>query len=104
MRPGLVLIATPGRYNRPRLGLAIAKKRLPRAVDRNRVKRVIRESFRRRQTELGATDVVVLARNGTAGMSNRRLSGQLYSAWAEIAQAARHGSEANRSGTNQSTG
>ena len=40
-----------------RLGLIVAKKVLRRAVDRNRAKRVIRESFRRQS--LPALDVVV---------------------------------------------
>ena len=42
-----------------RLGLAIAKRVLPRAVDRNRVKRLVRESFRHRRQDLPAVDVIV---------------------------------------------
>ena len=42
-----------------RLGLVIGKKQLRRAVDRNRVKRVIRETFRRLRHELPANDIVV---------------------------------------------
>ena len=41
-----------------RLGLIVAKKVLRHAVDRNRAKRVIRESFRRRRG-LPALDIVV---------------------------------------------
>ena len=41
-----------------RLGLMVGKKVLRRAVDRNRAKRMIRESFRR-QRRLPAVDVVV---------------------------------------------
>lgn len=85
LRSGLVVIATPGACREARLGLAVAKRRVPRAVDRNRVKRIIRESFRHSRGRLGAVDVVVLARDGTAGMSNRQLSGQLHGIWAEIA-------------------
>lgn len=84
-RPGLVVIAAPGGGRKARLGLALAKRRIPRAVDRNRIKRVIRESFRCRRAGLGAVDVVVLARDGTAGMSNRQLFGQLRSVWPRIA-------------------
>lgn len=40
-----------------RLGMIVAKKVLRRAVDRNRAKRVVRESFRRQSLE--AVDVVV---------------------------------------------
>ena len=41
-----------------RLGLIVAKRVLKRAVDRNRAKRIIRESFRRR-LDLPPVDVVV---------------------------------------------
>src|SRR5574343_1088467 len=42
-----------------RLGLVIGKKQLKRAVDRNRVKRVIRDQFRRQRAELPAVDLAV---------------------------------------------
>ena len=46
-----------------RLGLAVARKHLPRAVARNRVKRVAREAFRVIAAELGDCDVVLLSAN-----------------------------------------
>jgi len=42
-----------------RLGLVVSKKQLKRAVDRNRVKRVVREQFRLRLAGLPALDLVV---------------------------------------------
>lgn len=42
-----------------RLGLVVGKKQLKRAVDRNRVKRVVREQFRLRRPSLPAVDLVV---------------------------------------------
>lgn len=45
--------------SRPRLGLIVGKRHLPRAVDRNRLKRQIRESFRSQADGLPACDVVV---------------------------------------------
>ncbi len=47
----------------PRLGLAVSRKALPRAVDRNRVKRIVRESFRHMCLCPGI-DFVVVARSG----------------------------------------
>ncbi len=43
----------------PRLGMVVPKKVLARAVDRNRVRRVLRESFRLSQAALGGLDVVI---------------------------------------------
>ena len=42
-----------------RLGLVVGKKLLKRAVDRNRVKRVVREAFRLRRETLPSCDLVV---------------------------------------------
>jgi len=51
----------------PRLGLVIAKRFLPLAVQRNRVKRLIREGFRSASSELPAVDIIVrLARKPQA--------------------------------------
>lgn len=43
----------------PRLGLVIGKKLLKRAVDRNRVKRIVRERFRLQREKLPACDLIV---------------------------------------------
>ena len=49
----------PEGSNEARLGLVVGKKLLKRAVDRNRVKRIIREQFRRVRPELPALDLIV---------------------------------------------
>ena len=46
-------------FSDARLGLVVGKKLLKRAVDRNRVKRVIREQFRRLRPQLPPVDLVV---------------------------------------------
>jgi ribonuclease P protein component len=48
----------PAGENGARLGLVIAKKFLRRAVDRNQVKRIVREQFRCVRRDLPAFDVV----------------------------------------------
>jgi ribonuclease P protein component len=57
-----LLLATASQARRPRIGLVIAKKHVSKAVQRNRLKRVLRESFRLRQSEIPLIDIVVLAR------------------------------------------
>ncbi len=56
------LLATKNDFDHPRLGLAIAKKNIKKAVHRNMIKRTVRENFRIKQQNLGGIDIVVLAR------------------------------------------
>lgn len=85
---GFVVIAAANGEDRARLGLALAKRRIGRAVDRSRVKRVIRESFRHVRPDLPATDIVVLARNRTVTMDNASLTAQLNRIWHRLARSA----------------
>jgi len=57
----------------PRLGLAISRRAAPRAVDRNRIKRMAREVFRHRQSGLGDRDYVILARAAARDADKARL-------------------------------
>lgn len=52
-------MARPNARRHARLGLVVGKRQLPRAVDRNRVKRCARASFRLLFPELPACDFVV---------------------------------------------
>ena len=54
-----MVMVRPNQVGHPRLGMIVAKRLLARAVDRNRVKRCIRESFRQVLPELPACDFVV---------------------------------------------
>ena len=56
------------------------------AVPRNRIKRLIRESFRQHQEMLAGWDLVVLVRPGAAGRSNQQLFSALENHWRTIAQ------------------
>ena len=55
----VLVMVRPNQVGYPRLGMVIAKRLLVRAVDRNRVKRCVRESFRQVLPELHACDFVV---------------------------------------------
>ncbi|MCB1757360.1 MAG: ribonuclease P protein component [Gammaproteobacteria bacterium] len=67
-----------------RLGLAIAKKSASKSVDRNRLKRIIRESFRLNRAQLGAVDIVVMARKECVGVDNRILRASLGRLWKKL--------------------
>jgi ribonuclease P protein component len=61
-----------------RLGLVIAKRHLRRAVDRNLVKRLVREAFRIRHSELPARDLIVrLAVKLDLPIDKRALAGEI---------------------------
>ncbi len=70
--------------NHPRLGLAIARKAAPRAVDRNRIKRLIRESFRHNQQRLPPVDLVFYGMPGLHGMNNEQLRATLAEIWLKV--------------------
>lgn len=73
-----VAVVGPGwEPGRTRLGLAVSR-RVGGAVGRNRVKRRVREWFRRRRGELPAgCDVVVIARSGAVGLSSEEIAREL---------------------------
>lgn len=77
----LTVLAAPNQLNIPRLGTAISIKSAGNAVHRNRIKRLVRESFRLHQTVLSGSDYVVLARPGIAKQSNQRLLDALEKHW-----------------------
>ena len=54
----------------PRLGLAIAKKKVPLASNRNRIKRLIREQFRLSQANFPPVDIIVMATGQTKTVEN----------------------------------
>lgn len=59
---GLIFTFKPNEWGRARLGLVISKRNVKLAVDRNQVKRVLREYFRTHQDMLGDLDIVIGAK------------------------------------------
>lgn len=67
-----------------RLGLAIAKKRAKRAVDRNRIKRIARESFRHNKVRLKGYDAVVMNKDHATTASAVELRQSLDTLWVDL--------------------
>jgi len=80
----LTVLASPNRFERPRLGLAISRKNARRAVQRNRIKRVMRESFRLNQNQLTGLDIVILSRREAGSASKRQLRSSIERHWTRI--------------------
>lgn len=95
------VLATTGSGDRHRLGMAVSRKLDKRAVVRNRIKRLIRESFRQRfltvqepkpsadsgrksSQERFVMDVVVLPRRESATICNKRLCTSLEKHWSRL--------------------
>ena len=71
----------------PRLGLAISKRMSKRAVDRNRIKRLVRESFRRARLDLPPVDLMVMAREQACGLPGPELLAELQQLWKKLRSA-----------------
>ncbi len=77
----ILILANPNTLSYSRLGIVAPKKVLKRAVDRNRIKRLVREAFRTNQHALIADingsdiamDIVVLSRKGIGELNNRTI-------------------------------
>jgi ribonuclease P protein component len=82
----MIVLALRNTLCQPRLGLAVSKKTAKRAVDRNRLKRVIRESVRMNQRLLSCLDIVVISRKGLARRSNREIFMALDRHWHKLNQ------------------
>ncbi|MDO9105853.1 MAG: ribonuclease P protein component [Methylovulum sp.] len=77
------LLAITNDLDHPRLGLAIAKKNIKKAVHRNVIKRTVRENFRLQQ-HLGSMDIVVLARREAVDAPLESLRKSLEKHWLKL--------------------
>jgi ribonuclease P protein component len=89
----VTVLAVPNDLRHPRLGTAVSVKTAGGAVRRNRIKRLIRESFRLHRQMLDGLDLVVLVRPGISSLSNQQLLRALDTHWHTIAAHAHTGSD-----------
>lgn len=76
----------PNEGPRARLGLSIAARTVGNSVQRNRLRRLIRESFRQ-QGQLPAVDIVIGARNAARTAAPPELRAALQRMWKQIDEA-----------------
>jgi ribonuclease P protein component len=75
----------PNGLDHPRVGLAVAIKTMGNAVARNRLRRVVRESFRLAQHDLPAVDIVVAAKFPAREALTPTLRASLATLWQRVA-------------------
>ena len=83
-----LLLARPNNKSHSRLGLVVGKKNVRQSVDRNRVKRVVRETFRLCVAFNVCLDVVFVARRGIDGLASDKQTDKLRSGWQQLASKA----------------
>ena len=81
-----LVLGKPNQTPRARLGLAIGKRSVRSAVERNRIKRVVRESFRRQGKRLSGWDIVVIARGSLAVCAKAKLAASLEDVWHRVSR------------------
>jgi ribonuclease P protein component len=82
----LILLSRRNRSDTARLGLALSNRWIQGSVSRNRIKRLIREYFRREKNRLKGLDIVVLARGDLHGLDNKQLTRLLERLWSKLEQ------------------
>jgi len=80
------ILARSSQQTLSRIGLVISKKNVTRAVARNQLKRIIRESFRTHRELLPKVDIIVLAKKGADKKKNQDLFGDLLKGWQKLAR------------------
>ncbi|MCC5792810.1 MAG: ribonuclease P protein component [Legionellaceae bacterium] len=80
--PSFVVLYRQGQADRARLGLVIAKRKVRKACQRNRIKRIIRESFRLQH--LPSCDIIVLPKHHTDSLDNQTLFNNLDKVWSKL--------------------
>jgi ribonuclease P protein component len=73
----------------PRLGLAVSRRASKLAVQRNRLKRLVRESFRRNRAALAPLDILVIARSAAVQVAGADLLTDLELLWSKLPRAQR---------------
>lgn len=75
------ILARENGLSHPRMGLAISKKCAKNAVDRNRIKRILRESFRLNQHKLVAVDIIAMCKPNILKLEKSEVRRQVDLQW-----------------------
>jgi ribonuclease P protein component len=79
-----LILAKDQKLDETRLGIIVAKKNVKLAVQRNRIKRLLRESFRNERADLPKLDLIVLAKKGVNLAENAEITTELDYLWRKL--------------------
>ncbi|EOQ61432.1 MULTISPECIES: ribonuclease P protein component [Acinetobacter] len=100
-QPHFLFLAKLTEQPNSRLGIVVAKKKVRRAHERNRIKRLARESFRLHQPNFGSDiDIVVMPKVGIEAITNAELYQQLDFAWQKLQRLAKKHSKVGTNSQN----
>lgn len=80
----LLILFKPNQKSHARLGLVIGKRAVNSAVIRNRIKRILRESFRQNQEKLKGLDIIIIARQQCDKLSKQKLREGIDQLWEKL--------------------
>ncbi len=69
----------------PRTGVVVAKRKAKRAVDRNLIKRIVRDSFRLNKTKLPSYDFIVILKSPITKIRRDKLRKEITILWQSFA-------------------
>ena len=78
------VLSIPNQLGHARLGIIVGKQQVKRAVDRNRLRRIARESFRQHKAAIKALDIVLLLRSECVHLNNKTLREKIDNLWSHI--------------------
>lgn len=73
-----------GAQTERKLGVTVSKKVSKRAVDRNRIKRVVKEFYRHNKADLNLAHLVITAKANSASATNVELNQSLQELWVKL--------------------
>lgn len=77
----IIILGRLNTLNYPRLGLIVSKKNIKKAHERNRIKRLFRESFRLYQHMLPHMDFIIIAKKDIMNLDNLMITQILGKLW-----------------------
>ena len=80
----LIALYKPNQQSYARLGVIIGKRHYKRAVDRNQLRRIIRESFRHQHEAIKGLDIIVMLRSRTDIKNKKAIRDNIDTLWPSL--------------------